>query len=42
MTPSRVKPSGNFGVEFSDAERRWWLGTYPIAYEAARAYDVAV
>ncbi|XP_048533716.1 ethylene-responsive transcription factor RAP2-2-like [Triticum urartu] len=38
----RQKPSGNFGVEFSDAGRRWWIGTYPSAHEAARAYDVAV
>ncbi|KAE8783143.1 AP2-containing protein [Hordeum vulgare] len=38
----RAKPSGNFGVEFSDAGRRWWLGTYPSADEAARAYDVVV
>nr|XP_040251874.1 atherin-like [Aegilops tauschii subsp. strangulata] len=34
----RQKPSGNFGVEFSDAGRRWWIGTYPSAHEAARAY----
>ncbi|KAF7039336.1 hypothetical protein CFC21_049350 [Triticum aestivum] len=38
----RQKPSGNFGVEFTDAGRRWWIGTYPSAHEAARAYDVAV
>ncbi|XBI12673.1 hypothetical protein VPH35_139511 [Triticum aestivum] len=38
----RAKPSGNFGVEFSDAGRRWWLDTYPTSDEAARAYDVAV
>ena len=38
----RAKPSGNFGVEFSDAGRRWWLGTYPTADGSARAYDVAV
>ncbi|KAF7030500.1 hypothetical protein CFC21_042030 [Triticum aestivum] len=38
----RQKPSGNWGVEFSDAGRRWWIGTYPFAHEAARAYDVAV
>ncbi|VAI80963.1 unnamed protein product [Triticum turgidum subsp. durum] len=38
----RQKPSGNWGVEFSDAGRRWWIGTYPSAHEAARAYDVAV
>ncbi|KAF7087663.1 hypothetical protein CFC21_090827 [Triticum aestivum] len=38
----RQKPSGNFGVEFSDAGRRWWIGTYPSAHEAAPAYDVAV
>ncbi|XBI39270.1 hypothetical protein VPH35_124079 [Triticum aestivum] len=38
----RQKPSGNFGVEFSDARRRWWIGTYPSAHEATRTYDVAV
>ncbi|VAI90230.1 unnamed protein product [Triticum turgidum subsp. durum] len=38
----RQKPSGNWGVEFSDAGRRWWIGTYPSAHEAACAYDVAV
>ncbi|KAF7070030.1 hypothetical protein CFC21_075587 [Triticum aestivum] len=38
----RQKPSGNWGVEFSDAGRRWWIGTYPSAHEAARAYDMAV
>ncbi|XP_020187085.1 uncharacterized protein [Aegilops tauschii subsp. strangulata] len=38
----RQKPSGNWGVDFSDAGRRWWIGTYPSAHEAARAYDVAV
>nr|XP_020201394.1 ethylene-responsive transcription factor 2-like [Aegilops tauschii subsp. strangulata] len=38
----RQKPSGNRGVEFSDAGRRWWIGTYPSAHEAACAYDVAV
>ncbi|XP_020191686.3 uncharacterized protein [Aegilops tauschii subsp. strangulata] len=38
----RQKPFGNWGVEFSDAGRRWWIGTYPSAHEAARAYDVAV
>ncbi|KAI5007241.1 hypothetical protein ZWY2020_047189 [Hordeum vulgare] len=38
----RQKPSGNWGVELSDVERRWWIGTYPSAHEAARAYDLAV
>nr|XP_020194409.1 vegetative cell wall protein gp1-like [Aegilops tauschii subsp. strangulata] len=38
----RVKPFGNFGVEFSDAGRRWWLGTYPTSHEAACASGVAV
>ncbi|XP_020176591.1 ethylene-responsive transcription factor ERF071-like [Aegilops tauschii subsp. strangulata] len=38
----RAKPFGNFRVDFSDAGRRWWLGTYPSADEATRAYDVAV
>ncbi|XBH72201.1 hypothetical protein VPH35_099553 [Triticum aestivum] len=38
----RAKPPGNLGVEFSDAGRRWWLGTYPTADEATRAYEVAV
>ncbi|XP_037445435.1 ethylene-responsive transcription factor ERF104-like [Triticum dicoccoides] len=38
----RQKPSGNWGVEFSDAGRRWWIGTYPSAHKAARAYDMAV
>ncbi|XP_020196811.1 ethylene-responsive transcription factor ERF084-like [Aegilops tauschii subsp. strangulata] len=36
----RVKPSGNFGVEFSDASRHFWLGTYRTVREATRAYDV--
>ncbi|KAI4974775.1 hypothetical protein ZWY2020_048382 [Hordeum vulgare] len=38
----RVKPFGNFGVEFSDVGRRWWLGTYPTTDDVARAYDMAV
>ncbi|XBI26530.1 hypothetical protein VPH35_051220 [Triticum aestivum] len=38
----RQKPSGNWGVEFSDARRRWWIDTYPSAHEAAHAYDMAV
>ncbi|KAI4965221.1 hypothetical protein ZWY2020_054983 [Hordeum vulgare] len=38
----RQKPSGNWGVEFSNAGRCWWIDTYPSAHEAARAYDVAV
>ncbi|XP_044402634.1 ethylene-responsive transcription factor ERF073-like [Triticum aestivum] len=38
----RQKPSGNWGVEFSDGGRHWWISTYPSAQEAARAYDVAV
>ncbi|KAF6991125.1 hypothetical protein CFC21_008241 [Triticum aestivum] len=38
----RQKPSGNWGVEFTDAGRRWWIGTYPSAHEAARTYGVAV
>ncbi|KAE8785675.1 AP2-containing protein [Hordeum vulgare] len=37
-----AKPFGNFGVEFFDVARRWWLDMYPIADEAARAYDVAL
>ncbi|KAE8779080.1 AP2-containing protein [Hordeum vulgare] len=38
----RQKPSGNWGVEFSDAGSHWWIDTYPSVHEAARAYDVAV
>ncbi|KAI5006389.1 ethylene-responsive transcription factor ERF084-like [Hordeum vulgare subsp. vulgare] len=38
----RQKPSGNWGVEFSDVGRRWWIGTYPSTHEATRAYDVAM
>ncbi|XP_020190079.1 ethylene-responsive transcription factor ERN1-like [Aegilops tauschii subsp. strangulata] len=38
----RQKPSENWGVEFSDAGRRWWIDTYPSAHEATRAYDVVV
>ncbi|KAI4998690.1 hypothetical protein ZWY2020_054032 [Hordeum vulgare] len=38
----RQKPSCNLGVEFSDAGRRCWIGMYPSAHKAARAYDVAV
>ncbi|XP_020200274.1 uncharacterized protein [Aegilops tauschii subsp. strangulata] len=38
----RAKPSGHFGVEFSDAGRRFWLGTYPIVHTGMRAYDMAV
>ncbi|XP_020147649.1 uncharacterized protein [Aegilops tauschii subsp. strangulata] len=38
----RAKPFRKFGVEFSDAGRRWWLDTYPTADDAARAYDMAV
>ncbi|XBI24098.1 hypothetical protein VPH35_049228 [Triticum aestivum] len=38
----RAKPSGKFGVKFSDAGRRFWLGMYPTVHEATRAYDVAI
>ena len=38
----QMKPSGHFGVEFSDDSRHFCLGTYPTVHEAARAYDVAV
>ncbi|KAE8805266.1 AP2-containing protein [Hordeum vulgare] len=38
----RAKPSRNFEVEFTDTGQRWWLGTYPTADEATRAYDVVV
>ncbi|KAI4989611.1 hypothetical protein ZWY2020_036928 [Hordeum vulgare] len=38
----RAKPSENFGVEFSDAGRCCWLGTYPTIDEATHAYDAAV
>ncbi|KAI4984940.1 hypothetical protein ZWY2020_017570 [Hordeum vulgare] len=37
----RSKPSDNFSTLFSDDRRRFWLDTYPIADEVARAYDVA-
>ncbi|KAI5015412.1 hypothetical protein ZWY2020_056802 [Hordeum vulgare] len=36
------KPSGNYEAEFTNADHRFWLGTYPIVLKAARAYDVAV
>ncbi|XBI92165.1 hypothetical protein VPH35_029295 [Triticum aestivum] len=32
----RVKPSGNFGVEFFDVGRLWWLSTDLTANEAAK------
>ncbi|XBI14312.1 hypothetical protein VPH35_140915 [Triticum aestivum] len=38
----RAKPSGNFGVEFSDAGRDFRLGTYLTVHDAASAYDMAV
>ncbi|KAE8790430.1 AP2-containing protein [Hordeum vulgare] len=38
----REKPSGNFRVEFTDARRRWWLGTYLTDDEVVRAYNMAV
>ncbi|KAE8781390.1 AP2-containing protein [Hordeum vulgare] len=33
---------GNFRVEYSNAERRWWLGTYPTADKVVRAYGMTV
>ncbi|KAE8796403.1 AP2-containing protein [Hordeum vulgare] len=36
------KPSGNYEAEFTNADHRFWLGTYPIVLKAARAYDIAV
>ena len=34
----RAKPSSNFGMEFYDEERCFWLSTYYTPDKAARAY----
>ena len=35
----RKRPSGFFGAEITAGRERVWLGTFPSAEEAARAYD---
>ena len=40
-TGVRPRPSGRFSAEIRAAGRRVYLGTFPSAYEAARAYDTA-
>ncbi|XBI84143.1 hypothetical protein VPH35_092514 [Triticum aestivum] len=36
----QMKPSGHFGVEFSDDSRRFCLGTYPTVHEGIRMEEI--
>ena len=38
----RLRPSGCWTVEITEASQRWYMGTFDTADLAARAYDVSV